>query len=236
MFAIDACFGAGAGCGGAKRWGKAGEVGVVIQHEPPGLLVGEHVLHELRGERGKSAVDFGNALFRSNAELGASAHEPQMLQFEDAALLVIELQAVTAPIQIINTRKQLGIEEYRTLMGGKLGREVTLNCLQLGVGVGTGEIEENARHAIKHAAALFHRDNGIGERGFRLACANAIDLFAMLGECHLKRRRKMFRGDVSERRQLEGSIPLRREQRVAARGWLGGWRPVFLWSGHLVSL
>ena len=63
---------------------------VLELHHAPGLLVLEDVLGKLRGKRREALVDLGDARFRLAAELGACAHEPGMVQLQDAPLLVGE--------------------------------------------------------------------------------------------------------------------------------------------------
>ena len=41
--------------GGGQRVGQAGEIGLAVEDQHVGLLVGEHVLAELRAERRRAA-------------------------------------------------------------------------------------------------------------------------------------------------------------------------------------
>ncbi len=76
--------------------GKPGKVALAVEHQMPGLLVLQHVLRELGRERREPLVDLGDARLGLAAELGAGAHQPGMMQLQQARLLVGEAQPVAA--------------------------------------------------------------------------------------------------------------------------------------------
>ena len=86
-------------------------------------------------------------------------------------------------------------------------RDVALDRLQFVVGVGAGEIEEDARHLVERAPAALERLDRVGE-GRRLGIGgDGVDLRARLRERRVEGRAEMARLDAVERRRLERPGP-----------------------------
>ena len=86
-------------------------------------------------------------------------------------------------------------------------RDFPLDRLQLIIGVGAGQIEENARHFVQAAPAPLERLDRIGESRRRRIGGDRVDLRARLGERRIKRRPEMARLEAIERRRFEWPGP-----------------------------
>ena len=75
----------------AHGFGQAGEVGLVLQHEHEGLLVGEQVLTEASAEHGHALGDRRHALLGLGREPGPGLDEGAVVALEHAGLLLAEL-------------------------------------------------------------------------------------------------------------------------------------------------
>ena len=144
MLALEAGVGGRAGRGRPHRRRQPGKIALAVEHQAPGLLVLQDVLCKLRGKRRETFVDLGDAHFCLAAEFGAGAHEPGMVQLQDAPLLVGEAQAIAALIEILHAREDLGVEHHRRLVRGELRRDLALHGLQLLARVRAGQIVEHA--------------------------------------------------------------------------------------------
>ena len=92
-------------------------------------------------------------------------------------------------------------------------RDFALDRLQLVIGVGAGQIEENARHPVEAAAAALQRLDRVGESRRLGIGGDGVDLRARLGERRVERGSEMTRLEAVERRRLEWRGP-RFEKRV----------------------
>ena len=86
-------------------------------------------------------------------------------------------------------------------------RDFALDRLQLIIGVGAGEIEENARHFVEATPAPLERLDRIGESRRRRIGGDRVDLPARLGERRIERRPEMARLETIERRPFEWPDP-----------------------------
>jgi len=102
------------------------------------------------------------------------------MQLQHAGLLVGEIEPVAAAIKIIHPGKQLAVEHDGALVGGKLGRNLALDRLQILVGVGAGQVEEHGAHPVQGPAAALQGGDGVGEAGARRLAHNARDLRLVL--------------------------------------------------------
>ena len=73
------------GRGLAQEGRQAGEIGFAVENERVGLLVGEHVLRELRAEAREPLGDGGEPHLRLGLEPRAGAHEDRVVAFERRA-------------------------------------------------------------------------------------------------------------------------------------------------------
>jgi hypothetical protein len=95
----------------------------------------------------------------------------------------------------------------------ELGRDLALNCLQLVIRVGAGQVEKNTRNFVEAAAATLQRLDRIGEGRRRRVGDDRVDLRARRLKRRVERRPEMARLEPVERRPLEWPGP-RFEKRV----------------------
>ena len=63
---------------GAKAVRQTRKIGLAVEHHVPGLLILQHVLHELSDEGGQTLVDGRDPFLFSRSEGRTSPHECQM--------------------------------------------------------------------------------------------------------------------------------------------------------------
>ena len=85
---------AGARRRGADEVRQPGEIGLAVEHERIGLLVGEMFWRELRAERRETLEDRRKARLRLRLELRAGADEMRVVAVEDARLFGVEAELV----------------------------------------------------------------------------------------------------------------------------------------------
>ena len=123
--------GGGARRGRAHVVGQAGEIALAVEHQAQGLLVGQHVLAEVRGERREPLVDLGDARSSPCGRAWRRRARSRYGALQDAPLLVGEAQAIAALIEVLHAREDLGVEHHRRLVRGELRRDLALDGLQL---------------------------------------------------------------------------------------------------------
>ncbi len=203
--------GGDAGGGFAQRLRQAVEV-ALLQHQPPGLLVLQDVLRELRRQRRQPLVDLGDARLLLGAQLGAGPHQPLVAQLQHAPLLVGEVEFVAPLVEIGDALEDPPVEHHRRLVRGELRRHLALDRLQRLVGVRAGEIVEDGGDLFDQPGALLQRHDGVVERRLGGLTRDGGDLRLVLLQRRRERRLEVLRLDLLERRQAEGGAPARQQR------------------------
>lgn len=134
------------GCS-AQRLRQASKIGVTLQDHVPRLLVLQNVLPELRHEAGKPRIDLLDPRLCSGGKPRTRTHERKMVALQHAQLLVRQLKARAARIEIIDAFEQFLIEMDLRLVRSKARRHLARNGLHLGRRIGRFKVEEHTRHA-----------------------------------------------------------------------------------------
>ena len=201
---------------GAHRVGQAGEIGLAVQHQQIVLLVGQHVLAELRAERRRPLGDLRQARLGLLVELGTGLDEAAMVALEHARLLQRQAELLAILHQRVDAREQLGVLVDGHAVLGIARRHLALDGLDLGRGVGARQIEEHGRDPIQQPAGTLQRVDRVGEGRRRAVVGDGGDLLEVLGEALLDGREEVLGAYLVERRHLERRRPAL-QQRVLAR-------------------
>ncbi len=192
-------------CGGlADELGQAGEIGLAVEDEAVGLLLGEHVLGELGADGGEALVDGGDAFLGLGAEIGAGPDEAGVGALEDAHLLGVEAEAVAALPNPVDAAKQVLVEGDGRRVPGEARGHLALDRLQLGVRMAARQIVEDAGDAGEIAAGELQRLDGVGEGGRSGALSDGVDLGLVAGERACESRLEVAGSDRLERGHREG--------------------------------
>ncbi len=192
---------------GAHRFRQTCEILFILEHEAPGLLVGEYVLRELGGERRHARIDLGDALLGLGASLAPARTKASVGALEKACLLGIEAETLAALVEIGDALEKLAIEEDRALMGGELRRDIALDRLQGLARIGAGEIEEDIGDLVQEIAALFEREERIGECRLCGLAGDGAHLSLVLPESTRECGSKVLGLDAAEGRRSKRSAP-----------------------------
>ena len=175
-----------------QRIRQTGAISGVSSASTIGVLVGQHILAELRAEGGEALVDLGEPRFGVRREPRAVAHERDVIERQRARLLGIEAQAVARRPQRLDAREQRIVEINFAAGARQNRRDVALDRLQRVVAVGAGEIEKHRRDAIERRAAALQRLDRIVERSWRRIVGDRGDFRALFAKRRLERRREML--------------------------------------------
>lgn len=202
-----------------KRLRQSCEVALAVEHEVPGLLILQDVLHKLRDEAREAGVDRLNTRLRSRRQPGACAHECQVMAFENALVFIVEIERVAAFVEIVDPAEEPRIEQHLCFVRGKARRHLTGDVLQFRCRVGCFDIAEDGTDAGEQRAAFLKRQHRVGERRARGIRRDLFDLGFVLAERGIQCRAEMFGFDFGEWWRPECCRPAA-EKRVllAARG------------------
>ena len=169
------------------------------------LLVAQDVLAKLRAKHCKLLDDRRKAQPLVGGELGASAHEIEMVPLQYAQRFGRQAKARAPLEQCINPGEQRRIEKDRVPVPRHEGRHVTLDGLQLIIGVSCGQLRKHRIDPPQRLAAELQRRDGVVEsrriglrrdrRHFALMRGQRLDIgrLEIGGRNRIKRRRPEWR-------------------------------------------
>ena len=105
VFAGESALDCRGGRGGAGEFRQPVEVGFV-EHEPPFVLVMQHVLAEQRVQRREPLGDRRHARLLLGTEQRPGAHEAQVIAFEQTQLVGRQAERIARPVQRIDAGEQ----------------------------------------------------------------------------------------------------------------------------------
>ena len=159
----------------AERLGQAGEIGLAVEDEHVGLLVGEHVLAEQCAERGEALVDRREPLLAGGVETRAGAHEIGVVAVEHAELLGVEPERRAPLPERLDPAEERLVEGDLVAVARQCRGDVALDRLERVIGIGAGQVEEHRHHLIEAKPALLERRDRVGEVGLRRIPGDRID-------------------------------------------------------------
>ena len=203
---------------GAQEVGQAGKVRLAVEHERVGLLVGEHVLAELRAEGREPLGDRGEARLAPPGRAARRRARRWCGSVEHARLLGVEGRARRAVAERLDAPEQRSRScrsRCDAASSGAISRSIAWMHV---VGVRAGEVEEDGRDAGAGA--------GRSAPAPRSCCRSSAPpdrpaIASISPRCSAERavegRPEMLRRDALEGRQAIRRIPLRRERLTAGR-------------------
>ena len=177
------------------------------EFEREGFFIGEHVLPELRAERGELFADFGEAGLDFGRKPRTGAAEGQMITLEHPRLLGIEVQLGPTAVEIVDATEQLFVLIDVAVMARHARRDSALDRFDLRIRVGAGEIEENHRSPPQTATGAFQGFDAIGKTCRLGVSCDRRDFGSVFGKGSLESRREMGRLQRPEGRKTEGTCP-----------------------------
>ncbi len=208
IFAGKAALARGLGRLGDEPIGQAGEIVARLEHQREGLFIGEHVLRELRAERGEPLADLGEPRFDLRRKARAGAAEGEMMAFQDAALFGVEAKRIALLIDGIDAREERIVQMDLGVMPGEERRDLALDRLDRVIRMRMREIEEDGRDTAERAPRTLQRGDRIFEIGRRGIFRDGRNLGPMFGEGRRKRRTIMIGRDAVERRNAKRRGPV----------------------------
>ena len=191
-----------------------------VDKQEPGLFVRQHVLPELCAEGREPLANRGEACLCLRRQAGAGAGEIEMVTLEHPRLFGGKPEPVLLAFQGVDPSEQRVVEIGVAAMARQNRSDLALDRLELVVGRGAGQIEEDGRHLVEAPAAALDRLDGVSE-GRRLRIGgDCVDLGARRSKRDVEGGPKVLRLDTLERRRLERTGP-GFEERVRFGGGLG---------------
>ncbi len=184
--------------------GKAVEVGDLVEHDREVVRVAEEVLLERGRESGESLIQSGQLLLGRIVEPGACVGHLAEPPLDQVALLGGQLEFVELLVQRLDAPVQCRIQLDRVLMCRHERRELLLDLLDVGRGVGRGDRVERAGHIAQQLSARLERNHRVLERGHRADARDRTDLGLLLGEGLLEGRQVVLGADGCVVRQTVG--------------------------------
>ncbi len=164
----------------------------------------------------------GVALLRFRREPRPGAHEVEVHAFEQSLLLRVEPERVAPRVERVDAGEERGVHVGRAVVRGLQRRDGPLDRLQLGRGLGRGEVaEQRVDSGQQRAGAIEGRQRVVEVRRIRIR-GDRVELVAMGLPGGVECRPEMRRLQRRERRQAVRRVP-RLEQRVGLGG-AGGCR------------
>ncbi len=191
------------GGGGDLRRAKAGQLGLVLDHEGRGLVGGEQLLLETRLQDRELFVQRLQPLLIGPTQLGAGPNEVQIGHLDQLQRLDVEVQSALLGVDGLHPREQPGIHVDGVVVGGQARRQLDLDLLQRLVGVRRGQGVEDAASPRQHPPRTLQRHDGVLEAGRRRIIGDRRDLGALLTHALSERRAEVVVLDLVELRRLE---------------------------------
>ena len=156
-----------------------------LEDQHPGALVGEDVLAEGGADLGEALVDRLEPGLAGGVEARAGADEIGVVAVDDARLFGAERGAVLP--HGLDAAEQGRVEVDRVPVRREERRHLALDRLQVGIGVGAGQVAEDRIDAGEAEAGCLERDDRVVEgRGLR--------------RCRRSQRRRRDAARISRRR------------------------------------
>ncbi len=156
----------GTGCRGGRLdrvRGKPLELGGVGQVQGALVALRDHPVAELRGQGGDLDVDPPQPVTVGLGESRTGADEVSVVALGDALLL--RRQAVVAlPVDDVDAREELRVEQHRVPVLGDQRVDLGLQRLHLGRRHRRTEVAEHPQHSRQRASRHLERLDGVGER------------------------------------------------------------------------
>ena len=204
------------------RLGQAGQLGAAIEQQRRGRYLLQHVLVERRPQRRELGIERLQLLLVGVLELCARAHKVAVVAPEQPLRLGVEPEGVASVVERGDAREQLGVEGDRVLVSRELGGDLALQLLDLRVGVGPRQAEEDSARAIEELAGALHGHDRVVEAGLLRVLRDRLDLLQVLGHAPREGGREVLVPDGVEARVAERQVAFA-QQRVVGHG--GGGRP-----------
>src|SRR5205807_319979 len=135
--------------GGDERRGKTGEIVLRRENQHIGFFIGENVLSEFGGERREALGDCGEPHLGFLRQAAAIAHKSDMIALENPRLFGIKLEFAAPRIKHVDALKHRAVQTDSAAMPGKFWRDLAFDRLNLVIGVGARQMEENGTDAGK---------------------------------------------------------------------------------------
>ena len=110
--------------------------------------------------------------------------------------------------EVVDTAEQRRVHANLGIVARHLRRDLALQSLNPGIGMGTGPIPEQGRHSRKRVTCDLQRNDRVCEsRRFRIL-RDRIDFCVMLLQRHFKSRCVVVVADLLELRQAKRPLPI----------------------------
>ena len=138
-----------------------------------------------------------------------------MAPLEQTQRWLVETEAVAVLEQRVDPGEQTGVQCDGVAVRGELRCELGGDRIALGVGVGTGEVEEDACRPRQRLPAAFECLDGVDEGRFGAGAGDLLHLTQVLGH-------RLFEGGhevvVGERREVGQTVQMRTSGQDRVRG------------------
>lgn len=173
------------------------------------------------GERGELGVELAELLFVGVGETGAGADEVLVITVEEVTGLGVEVQRDGAAVEGIDAGEEGGVEADGVGVRGDLRRHFLFDRAERVVGVGAGEVVEDALDAGEELAGALEGDDGVFEGGGLGVAGDGFDFAQLLGHAGFERGAEVRVFDLVELRVAEWERAFA-EERVVGRRRLRG--------------
>ena len=219
------------GGGGDLRFGQAVELLHVVDDDRRGVHFLQHVVAEGGAQRGQFGVHLLQRRLVGVVEVGTGADEAGVVALDQAHALRVQAQFVALVVQRLDAGEQLGVQADGVAMRGELRRVVRAQLVARIVGVRADQVEEHGGGAVQHLAALFHRDDGVLERGRGRVVGDGVHLLQLLGHAGVEGGCEVAVLDLVELRVMQRQRAFG-EEGIGGLGGLGGRRGGLAVGGH----
>ena len=197
---------------------QSGELCLVRDDDGRGLRVGEQELREPRREPRLLLVQGAELRLVAGAELGAGAHEAQVVPVEEIPALRVEAESVALVVQRLHARVQLRVQVDRVLVLRELRGLLGADLLDRVVRVRGREVEEHLRDPREERSGALHGLERVREGGRRRVVRDRVDLRDLLLHALFDRGRVVGVPDLVEWRSFVWKRALPEERVRLGRG------------------
>ena len=195
--------------------GQTGELAHVVDEHRRVVAVVQYSLTELGRQGGKALGDLPHPGLAVGVETGPGADRVAMAPLEQTQRWLVQTEAVAVLEQRVDPGEQTGVQCDGVAVRGELRCELGGDRIALGVGVGTGEVEEDACRPRQRLPAAFECLDGVDEGRFGAGAGDLLHLTQVLGH-------RLFEGGhevvVGERREVGQTVQMRTTGQNRVRG------------------
>ena len=202
----------GLGHGGHLPGGEPGQLLGPVELEPPPVGGGEQVVPELHPQRSELPVQDLEPLLAGRIELGPGADEGLPGPLQQHLLVGLEPQRLAPLPEHLHLPEQAIVEQRVVPVPGQPRRHLPLDGLDLRRGLRRDQRPEDRLDAPQLLAGGAQRRHGVREGGGVRAGGDGFHLGPVPGHGGLEGGAEVLGLDLPERREAEGSGPLREER------------------------